>query len=329
MRMKGGKSRAMARATVLAIAMTLAGAAAAETRTASFPAWAYPWAPDYPLPPVDDMPRQVPASDARFTTRQARDLFFVPDWHPGDHPPMPAIVAAGRRPEVRACGSCHRAEGTGGPENASLAGLPADYIVQQMAEFKSGARRSSSPERSPPMTMIAIAKAATAEEGEAAARYFAALTPKRTVKVIESATAPKAELARFFYMLAPEGGSEPLGQRILELPETVEQFELRDTRAQFLAYVPPGSVARGAALASAQRSDAALPCTACHGPELKGMGVVPGIAGRSPSYLMRQLYDFREGARAGEASALMRPVVEGLSSDDMLALAAYAASLPP
>ena len=111
----------------------------------SFPAWAYPWAPDFKVPPDRGGATHVPDSTATFTVTQERDLFFVPDWHPGDHAPMPDIVARGRRPDVRACGSCHRAEGTGGPENASLAGLSAAYIAQQMADFKSGVRKFAGP----------------------------------------------------------------------------------------------------------------------------------------------------------------------------------------
>ena len=70
-------------------------------------------------------------------------------------------------------------------------------------------------------------------------------------------------------------------------------------------------------------------CGICHGTDLKGLGPIPGIAGRSPSYLVRQLYDFQTGARAGEWSGLMLPIVQKLSLDDMIALAAYAASLSP
>ena len=70
-------------------------------------------------------------------------------------------------------------------------------------------------------------------------------------------------------------------------------------------------------------------CSSCHGPDLKGVGTIPGIAGRSPDYVVRQLYDFQSGARAGVNSALMKPVVEKLSLDDMIALAGYAASLTP
>jgi cytochrome c553 len=71
------------------------------------------------------------------------------------------------------------------------------------------------------------------------------------------------------------------------------------------------------------------PCITCHGPDLRGVAPIPGIAGRSPSYLVRQLYDFQQHARAGSAGAPMAPVVEKLSHDDMISLAAYAASLTP
>jgi cytochrome c553 len=59
------------------------------------------------------------------------------------------------------------------------------------------------------------------------------------------------------------------------------------------------------------------------------VGPIPGLAGRSPSYLVRQLYDFQHGMRAGPWSPLMAPNVIKLTLDDMVALAAYAASLPP
>jgi hypothetical protein len=138
---------------------------------------------------------------------------------------------------VRACGSCHRSEGTGGPENLSLAGLSVAYFVQQMVDFKSGARKFSGPQRSAVLLMNAAAKAMTDAEVQAAAEYFSALKPKQIVKVIESDTIPKTYIARLFFVKRPEGGTEPLGRRIIEMPDDVEQFELRDTRSQFTAYV--------------------------------------------------------------------------------------------
>jgi cytochrome c553 len=299
------------------------------TSSASFPAWAYPWAPDFKVAPDDGVPRRVPDSTQSFTITQERDLFFVPDWHPEDHPQMPDIVAHGRRPDVRACGSCHRAEGTGGPENASLAGLPAAYIVQQIEDYKSGARKFAGPQRSPSVLMTAIAKATTEEEALAAAAYFSSLKPKANIKVVEADTVPASEIARVFYTVAKSGGTEPIGERILEMPVDVEQFEHRDTRSQFIAYVPKGSIAKGEALAKTGGAGVTTPCATCHGENLRGLAAVPGIAGRSPSYLVRQLYDFQQHARVGSMGALMAPVVEKLSHDDMIALAAYVTSLKP
>ena len=301
----------------------------ASTSPASFPAWAYPWAPDFKAAPDDGVPRHVVDSTQSFTITQERDLFFVPDWHPDDHPAMPDVVAHGRMPDVRACGSCHRAEGTGGPENASLAGLPVAYIIQQIEDYKSGARKFAGPQRSPSVVMTAIAKASNEEEIKAAAAYFSSLKPKANIKVVETDTVPATQIARVFYMLVKDGGTEPIGQRIVEVPVDAAQFEHRDTRSQFTAYAPKGSIAKGEALAKTGGAGVTTPCGICHGPDLKGVASIPGIAGRSPSYLVRQLYDFQQHARAGSAGALMAPVVEKLSPDDMIALAAYVSSLTP
>ncbi|MDB5640402.1 MAG: cytochrome [Bradyrhizobium sp.] len=295
----------------------------------SFPAWAYPWAPDFKAPPDDGVPRHVPDSAAAFTITQERDLFFAPDWHPDDHPPMPDVVAHGRPPDVRACGSCHRTGGTGGPENASLAGLPAAYIVQQMADYKSGARKFAGPQRSPVLLMTAVAKAATDAEVQAAAAYFSSLKPKPNIKVVETDTVPATLIARVFYTIAKDGGTEPIGNRVVEVPVDVNQFEHRDSRSQFTAYVPNGSIAKGEALAKTGGSGTTTACVTCHGPDLRGVDGVPGIAGRSPSYLVRQIYDFQQHTREGSAGAVMAPVVEKLSQDDMISLAAYVSSLNP
>lgn len=297
----------------------------------TYPTWAYPWDPEFKVPLADKVPQRLPGSTATFSWEQARDLFFAPSWHPEDHPVMPEVVARGRKPDVRACGSCHRAEGTGGPENSALAGLPRSYFVQQMMDFRSGARKSSGPQRSSVMFMTTAAKAITDDEIEAAAAYFAALRPKQNIKVVESETVPKSYIARLFFVKRPEGGTELLGRRIVEMPDDVEEFELRDTRSRFTAYVPIGSIAKGEVLAKTG-GGRTVACAVCHGIDLRGiaaMSTIPGIAGRSPSYIVRQLYDFKHGARAGAGSALMKPVVEKLTEDDMIVLAAYVGSLAP
>lgn len=287
------------------------------------PAWAYPVNPPNLTVPADDgTPLHVPDSEAAFTLTQIRDLNFAPDWHPGDHPPMPQVVARGRKPAVLACGCCHRADGSGGPENARLAGLPGAYIAQQMADFKSGTRKTSVRGRNP-VLMVDTARAITNGEIEAAAAYFSALMPRSAIKIVEAANAPKTRVVDWHLAVALTAGTEPLGQRIIEVPENLEQFERRDGRSRWVAYVPLGSVQRGHQLVTSGG------CGTCHGPDLKGLGPIPGIAGRSPTYLIRQLYDFRAGVRAGAGSALMKPIVEKLSMDDMISLAAYASSLNP
>jgi cytochrome c553 len=177
--------------------------------------------------------------------------------------------------------------------------------------------------------MMAIAKASNTEEIKAAAAYFSSLKPKANIRVVETDTVPVSQIARVFYMQVKDGGTEPIGQRIVEMPVDPAQFEHRDTRAQFIAYVPKGSIAKGEALAKTGGAGVTTPCAICHGPDLKGVASIPGIAGRSPSYLARQLYDFQQHARAGSAGALMAPVVEKLSYDDMISLAAYVSSLTP
>ncbi len=312
---------------IVAAASLILPASSAQADDAP-PAWAYVVnPPDFKLTPDDGKPRSVPGSTATYMVAQTRDRFLAPVWHPQDHPPLPDVVAHGRKPDVYACGFCHRADGPGGPENASLAGLPKAYIVAQMAAFKSGERKTAVPERAPPALMIALAKGATDAEIDAAAAYFAALKPRAVMRVVETDSAPKTYVAGWFLAQAKGGETEPLGNRIIEIPEDVAQFENRDTHARFIAYVPVGSIARGRALAEGGGKVAA--CTGCHGGDLKGIGDIPGIAGRSPSYMVRQLYDMKHGARNGMAVAPMKAIAENLSTDEMMVLAAYAASLPP
>lgn len=293
------------------------------------PAWAFLWDPTVKVLPADDTPNPLPGSSAAFSWKQARDLFFAPDWHPDDHSVMPEIVANGRKPEVRACGSCHRVEGTGGPENASLAGLPASYVVQQIADFKSGARKMSGPDRPSTQLMMASVKDLTDTEALAAAEYFAALKPKRIIKVVEAETIPKTGPSRLYFVKSPDGGTDQLGRRIVEMPDDVNQFELRDSRATFTAYVPIGSLATGEALAKSGGPGAAGGCVTCHGPDLKGTGSIPSIAGRSPTYVVRQLVEFRQNTRGGDAAAAMKLIIENFSQDDMIAVASYLGSLEP
>ena len=292
------------------------------------PAWAYPIAQADLTAAEDGVPRRVPNSSITYTLPQLRDRFIASDWHPEDHPPMPPIVALGRKPHVFACGFCHRADGSGTPPNAALAGKPAAYIVQQMNDYKSGARTTAVPKRGVDM-MIGLAKAATDEEIAAAAAYFSALKPNPRTRVVETDVVPKTFLRSHHYAVLPSGGTEPIGKRIIEVPEDLEQVLYHNSHARFIAYVPVGSVARGEALVKTGGAGKTPACTACHGLDLKGAGAVPGIAGRSTNYVVRQLYDFKHGFRAGAFAGQMKDVVGKLDDEDMLAIAAYLATQDP
>jgi cytochrome c553 len=164
---------------------------------------------------------------------------------------------------------------------------------------------------------------------EAAAAYFAALKPKKLIKVVETDTVPKTYITNNHLADAKTGEKEPLGQRIIEVPEDLERFTYRDTRVQFIAYVPVGSTEKGKTLANTGGGGKTQQCSTCHGPELKGLGPIPRIAGLSPSYIVRQLYDFRSGTRNGPSAPLMKGAVEKLTVEDMVTLAAYLSSLAP
>ena len=89
-----------------------------------------------------------------------------------------------------------------------------------------------------------------------------------------------------------------------------------------------GAVAKGKTLVTTGGGGKTLACAICHGEDLSGIGPIPGIAGRSPSYIARQLYDIQQGARHGGITDLMKPVVAKLSAADILDITAYVASRP-
>ena len=284
--------------------------------------------PVAPLP--DPTPLHVPGSAQTFTKAQTTDLFTAPDWFPDAHPPMPEVVARGRPPTVQACAFCHLPTGNGRPENAAVAGLPAEYIAQQVRDFASGARRSAwHGGYRPTDLMSALAKEVTEAELIEAAAYFSRLPVTRRAEIVEVERAPRTHVAGLLYAVTEGAGDEPLGERIIEVALDQDRHELRDPQVTYRAYVPSGSLARGRTIVSTGADGLTLPCGSCHGPELRGLGVIPPIAGRSPTYILRQLLAFRTGARATPAGVPMQAVVGKLTLADMIAIAAYVGTLGP
>jgi len=284
------------------------------------PAWAF-LAPDKQQPPASEESGsiKVPGSNKEYTAAQIDDLSNPPVWFPDEHGSAPSIVQHGKG-AVLACGSCHLMSGHGHQESADLAGLSADYIVRTMADFKNGTRID-------PARMNAIAKSMSDEDVQQAAAYFAALKPGGWVKVVEAENVPKSYVSvkGRQRLPLPGGGMEPLGNRIVELPDDVARATSRDPHSGFVAYVPKGSIAKGAALVKTG-ANKTISRAICHGDSLEGLGDVPRIAGLHPAYVARQLYAFQSGTNHSVSSALMKKVVANLTADDILAIAAYTAA---
>jgi cytochrome c553 len=300
--------------------------------------WAYAVL-DTPPPPAEAAPDDpkvyhAAGSDQGFNMKQIRDTGNPVDWFPGDHPPMPQIVAHRRSPGVNpwigSCGLCHYPNGKGRPENAGIAGLPAGYILEQLDDFKNGARKPADPGKRNTATMSGNAGGITPEEAKQAAEYFSSMKMTTWIKVVETETVPKSRNANGFWIPLEGNEKEPIGQRILEMPVNAEETEVfRNPRSGWIAYVPQGSIKRGEELVLRGGNGKTVACAACHGENLKGNGNFPPLAGRSPSYLARQLYDIQKFTRNGPGAQLMRPVVEKLNEEDILNITAYLASLQP
>jgi cytochrome c553 len=332
--------KAFASAAVIATLLAAAPfAARAQERAAEKgpPDWAFamdpPETPEFIRQPGDDDVRHVSSSKLGFSRKQANERHDVADWHPDRHPPAPNIVSHGKMPWTSGCAYCHHYNGMGTPVNAPLAGLPVDYFVRQIKNYVSGTRGSAVPAMGSFHSMAVItAGSLTDDEVLQAATYFSSLKRVPWIKVIETSMVQKYH--SFHYVMTPDhaGGREPIGNRIIETPLNAVSFDLRDDGEGFIAYVPPGSIKKGKALATEAGNGKTIPCITCHGKDLKGGRApdgtsAPYLASGSPSNIVRQLYNFQSGARKG--ADLMMSVVQNLTMEDMVNLGAYLASIQP
>jgi cytochrome c553 len=266
----------------------------------------------------------------------ALDVLNPPDWYPAEHPAMPAVVAHGSAPEGEStapllpCALCHLPNGLGHVESASLAGLPADYIIRQFAEFRSGKRRITVGNARAQQLLSALKSNYSDAQVSEAAAYFSALAPRAWIHVREAKRVPVSVVDPDSLMRTAlaDQGAELLGSRIVELPESETGLRNRDAHSGFIAYVPEGSLAKGKILVTSA-NEWGVACAACHGKTLNGLGGIPPLAGRPPTYLVRQLWNFQSGQRRGSLSAPMQAIAARLTVDEMLAIAAYLAWLPP
>ncbi len=242
-------------------------------------------------------------------------------------PPQPAEDWSQNCLGIRPCALCHLPNGQGKTENGHVAGLPANYILQQLELFKNGDRLSADTRKANTNEMARIADWLTEEEKNQVAEYFSAIPFQPMVRVVETDEVPKLRASLNRLVLPIEGAPlVSLGQRIVEVPENPERTEImRDPRGTFIAYAPVGSVAKGEALATTGDSKT-VACATCHRSEEAVLPDVPSIYGRTASYTMRQLWDIKKGSRL---SPLMVPIVDRLTVEDMMNIAAFLATQAP
>jgi len=283
--------------------------------------WAFP-VKNGDLPAEEAGQKSIPGSSKTYSQAQIEDLSNPPDWFPEEHPPAPQIVQHGHG-DALACGACHLMSGVGHPESADMAGLSAEYIRRQLADFKSEARKE-------PNRMNTIAAALSDQEIREASEWFSKLKPYPWTKVVEAAMVPKTFVGQGRMRFAqPGGGTEPIGSRIITLPQDQTRVTKRDPHSGFTAYVPVGSLKKGEAFVKTGGAGKSVQCAINHGDSLQGLGNVPRIAGLHPIYIARQLHQFKDGTRNGGDAALMKKPVTAMTDDDILAVAAYVGSLNP
>jgi cytochrome c553 len=308
---------------IATILVSVPGAAAwAQLGVLRAPTWAFQQTEEGAPEFHDDDPARIPGSAETFSRERIGNLLSPPDWFPEENAPKPDIVLRGHG-DALACGVCHLMSGLGHPESADLAGLPAPYIIRQLRDFRTGARKDIS-------RMNSIAAVLSDREMEEAAIWFSSLTPLPWNRVVETNTVPRTFVGegrmRFTH---PDGGTEPIGNRIVTLPEDPVRARARDPKSGFIAYVPEGSLARGEELVRNGGNGRTVACTVCHGDDLRGLANVPRLAGLHSIYIARQLYLFKNGERAGIDSELMARPVEALTEEDIVAISAYLGSLEP
>lgn len=293
------------------------------------PEWAIPRAgPPAPESPDPDARFSVPGSELSLTQEQIDNPYDTPEWFPDEHPPMPHVVKHGREPGVWACAMCHLASGAGHPQSARLAGQTSEYLTRQLDAFKNGDRNSYLGD-----FIDELHSLESDEDVRAAAEWFASLESRPHHEVVESETVPVTTFFgnSFMRVVDPQAeGTEPIDGRIIEVPKDYRAVKNRSPRGHFVTYVPPGSIERGRKIAE-QGGAGLAPCVTCHGADLRGTALGPALAGSFPTYVIRQLYDFRNGKRRGIAdqTGFMGTASKLLSEQDIIDVAAYIGSVPP
>ena len=181
----------------------------------------------------------------------------------------------------------------------------------------------------PPSRMVTIGLAATEEEAQEAAAYFSSFAFRPWIRVVETDMVPVTRVSGWMHVPVEGAAWSPSASASSRRQRTSRGRGYAIPRPASSPTCRPGAVARGEALVTTGGDGRTVACGVCHGPDLRGLGPVPHLAGRSPSYVARQLYDFQTRTRNGAWSDLMDAAVANLTVADIVDIAAYTASLDP
>jgi cytochrome c553 len=101
-----------------------------------------------------------------------------------------------------------------------------------------------------------------------------------------------------------------------------------ELNAKPLGGAPRDLVAAGKKIYEEGLPDAQVPaCASCHGPEAKGNGAFPRLAGQLDDYILRKLLNWSkergQDPKNPDTSAIMEPIAHGLKESQIAAVAAY------
>lgn len=192
---------------------------------------------------------------------------------------------------VPACNSCHGATGLGDDNLGTprLAGQLYQYLQKQLDDYASDKRQDTTM-----FVMNANAKGMSAQDRKDVAAYLNSLGRTFTGKDLQKAS----------------GGS--------------------DVKALAASGVEMGQSHLGKVLVNFGDIDRNIPaCMSCHGYNGRGVDpLYPRIGEQKFGYLVKQLKNLREGARANDPMAQMQVVARKLTDEDILNVATYLTQAP-
>lgn len=216
-----------------------------------------------------------------------------------------------------ACASCHGVNGEGDADIGipALGGLPREYFVKQIADFRTGKR--ASPIKMPADAALNNSQVLRTDDPEAAADFYA----RWMIGVAKGLSTEDAKAAAGYY-----------AQRGLPRAPTAPAAAAKaEDKAKPKPAPDPEVIALGKDLAINGDWDRNIPpCFKCHA--LGGVGVAPAfppLAGQHPDYVVRQLKAWKSGARTNDPLDLMKRLSKNLTEAEMRAVALYMASLGP